>query len=88
VFDRQPQAYRDRVLPRALPSVAVEAGVPDFWRKYVGRSGVVVGIHRYGESAPADDLFRHFGFVPQRVVEAVMSLLEDTQPDQLQRAAG
>jgi transketolase len=89
VFDRQSQAYRDRILPRALPCVAVEAGAPDLWRKYVGRSGVVIGLDRYGESAPADDLFRHFGFVPQRVVDAVMSVLQGNQPDQLQqRAAG
>ena len=56
------QSYRDRVLPPELPCVAVEAGVPDLWRKYVGRSGAVIGIDRFGESAPAGDLFRHFGF--------------------------
>jgi transketolase len=75
VFDRQDEAYRKRVLPADLPCVAVEAGVSDFWRKYVGRSGAVIGIDRYGESAPAGDLFRHFGFTPERVVEAVKALL-------------
>ena len=75
MFDRQEDAYRDRVLPPELPCVAVEAGVTDFWRKYVGRSGTVVGIDRFGESAPAGELFRHFGFTPERVAEAARSLL-------------
>lgn len=75
VFDRQDAGYRNDVLPPSLPCVAVEAGVPDLWRKYVGRSGAVIGIERYGESAPAKDLFHHFGFTPERVVEAVRDLL-------------
>ncbi|MGH8177952.1 MAG: transketolase [Steroidobacter sp.] len=78
VFDRQDAEYRDDVLPPSLPCVAVEAGAPDLWRKYVGRSGAIVGIERYGESAPAADLFRHFGFTPARVVEAVQSVLART----------
>jgi len=75
VFDRQEESYRDRVLAPQLPCVAVEAGVSDGWRKYVGRSGAVIGIDRYGESAPAGDLFRFFGFTPERVAEAVTSAL-------------
>ncbi len=75
VFDRQEEAYRDRVLLPELPCIAVEAGVSDIWRKYVGRAGAVVGIDRYGESAPAGDLFRFFGFTPERVAEAVTSVL-------------
>jgi len=75
VFDRQEESYRDRVLAPHLPCVAVEAGVSDGWRKYVGRSGAVIGIDRYGESAPAADLFRFFGFTPERVAEAVTSTL-------------
>jgi transketolase len=75
VFDRQEEAYREWVLPPELPGVAVEAGVSDFWRKYVGRTGAVVGIDRFGESAPAGDLFRFFGFTPERVAEAVTSTL-------------
>jgi transketolase len=71
VFDRQDESYRERVLPRGLPCVAVEAGVPDFWRKYVGRSGAVVGIDRFGDSAPAGELFRHFGFTAEHVAEVV-----------------
>jgi transketolase len=76
VFDRQPQVYRDGVLPRSLPCVAVEAGSPDLWRKYVGRSGAVIGMTTFGESAPAGELFKHFGFTAGHVVEAVKSVLQ------------
>jgi transketolase len=71
VFDRQDENYRSAVLPKGLPRVAVEAGVTDFWRKYVGLEGAVVGIDRFGESAPAGDLFKHFGFTPENVAKAV-----------------
>ncbi len=75
VFDRQDAAYREQVLPRGLPRVAVEAGVSDYWRKYVGLEGAVVGLDRFGESAPGADVLRHFGFTPERVAEAVKSVL-------------
>ena len=76
VFDRQDADYRNSVLPYGLPKVAVEAGVSDYWRKYVGTEGAVVGIDRYGESAPAGELFRHFGFTPDNVTKAVRSILK------------
>ncbi|HWI38536.1 MAG TPA: transketolase [Burkholderiales bacterium] len=75
VFDRQPKDYRNSVLTD-LPKVAVEAGVSDYWRKYVGLEGAVVGIDRYGESAPAGELFKHFGFTAQHVAETVRSVLQ------------
>lgn len=75
VFDRQDQAYRDNVLPRSLPTVAVEAGSSDLWYKYVGRDGAVVGIDTYGASAPAGELFKYFGLTTEKVVEAVKNLL-------------
>ena len=75
VFDRQPELYQHVVLLPKIPRVAVEAGVTDYWRKYVGLEGAVVGIDRYGESAPAGDLFKHFGFTPENVVNAVRSVL-------------
>lgn len=75
VFDRQDPEYRNTVLPPPLPCVAVEAGVPDLWRKYVGRTGAVIGIDRFGESAPAGELFKLFGFTPETVAEAVISVL-------------
>jgi transketolase len=74
VFDRQPEAYQSSVLPPGVPRIAVEAGVSDFWRKYVGLEGRVVGIDRFGESAPAGELFKHFGFTTEKVAEAVRKL--------------
>jgi transketolase len=75
VFDRQDKAYRDSVLPRGVPRVAVEAGVTDGWYKYVGLEGKVVGLDRFGESAPAGVLFKEFGFTVANVVNAVESVL-------------
>ncbi|MDX1250818.1 MAG: transketolase [Gammaproteobacteria bacterium] len=75
VFDRQDQAYKDSVLPKGVVRVAVEAGVTDGWRKYVGLEGAVVGIDTFGESAPAGDLFKEFGFTVDNVVKAVQSVL-------------
>lgn len=75
VFDGQDEAYRASVLPRGVPRVAVEAGVPDYWRKYVGLEGAVIGISRFGESAPAGELFRHFGFTPENVAAVVKAAL-------------
>jgi len=75
VFERQDAGYRADVLPRALPRVAVEAGVSAFWHKYVGLDGAVVGIDTFGESAPAGVLFEHFGFTVENVVAAVDKVL-------------
>jgi transketolase len=75
-FDRQEESYRASVLPRGLPRVAVEAGVTDFWRKYVGLEGAVVGIDSFGESAPAGELFKHFGFTPEKVAEAIKRVIK------------
>ena len=72
VFDRQDAAWQDAVLPTTLPAVAVEAAHPDFWRKYVGRGGAVIGIASFGESAPAKDLYAHFGITAEAVARAVM----------------
>ena len=76
LFDRQPQAYRDSVLPPACRRrVAIEAGVTDYWRKYVGLDGHVVGIDTFGASAPAEALFKYFGFTVDAVIAAVKSLV-------------
>jgi transketolase len=75
VYDRQNAEYRDSVLPPGVPRVAIEAGVPDFWRKYVGLEGTVVGMSTFGESAPAGELFKHFGFTAEGVVAAVRNIL-------------
>ncbi len=72
VFDAQDDAYKESVLPAAVTArVAVEAGVTSFWGKYVGLQGAVVGIDTFGESAPAGDLFKEFGFTVENVVDAV-----------------
>ena len=75
VFDRQDQAYKASVLPAGVKRVAIEAGVTDFWRKYVGLEGGVVGIDTFGESAPAEVLFEHFGFTTANVVKTVKAVL-------------
>jgi transketolase len=74
-FERQGADYRNRVLPATLPAVAVEAGHPESWWRYVGREGRVVGIARFGESAPAPALFAHFGITVDAVVTAVRASL-------------
>ena len=75
VFDRQDASWREAVLPRGIPRVAVEAGVTDYWRKYVGLEGKVIGIDRYGESAPAGELYKFFGITGDAVAAAVRSVL-------------
>ena len=75
VFDRQELSYKENVLPNGVKRVAVEAGVTDFWRKYVGLDGAVVGIDTFGESAPADVLFKHFGFTVENMLKTVKSIL-------------
>jgi transketolase len=75
VFDRQEQTYRDAVLPKRIPRVAVEAGISDFWRKYVGLDGDVLGIDRFGESAPGPEVFKFFGFTPDNLAGIVVRLL-------------
>jgi transketolase len=74
VFDRQDQAYKDSVLLKGVKRVAVEAGVTDGWYKYVG-DGAVVGMNTFGESAPAPELFKHFGFTVENVVNTVKGVL-------------
>jgi len=79
VFDRQDPGYKDSVLPKGPPRVAVEAGVRDGWYKYVGAAdsghGAVIGLDRFGESAPAGQLFKEFGFTVENVITAVKSVL-------------
>jgi len=75
IFDRQDAAYRESVLPKGLPRVAVEAGVTDFWRKYVGLEGAVVGVDRFGESAPAPAVYKFLGVTAEHVALAVKSVV-------------
>ena len=75
VFDRQDAAWREAVLPRAMPRVAIEAGVTDYWRKYVGLEGAVVGVDRFGESAPAADVYKFLGVDAAHLVQAVKGVV-------------
>jgi transketolase len=75
VFDRQSDAYQEMVIPFNTPSLAIEAAHPDFWRKYVGRHGVVIGMPTFGESAPAPKLYAHFGITVERVVANVRTIV-------------
>ncbi len=75
VFDRQDQAYKDSVLTPGIKRIAVEAGVTDFWRKYVGLEGGIVGIDTFGESAPGGVLMEYFGFTVENVVKTVKEVL-------------
>lgn len=72
LFDQQDEAYKQSVLPKGVTArVAVEAGVSDGWYKYVGTNGKIIGIDRFGESAPANELFKYFGFTVENVIKAV-----------------
>jgi transketolase len=76
VFEAQDQAYKDSVLPASVTKrVVVEAGVSDSWWKYAGSNGKVVGLDRFGESAPAGQLFKEFGFTVDNVVANVEAVL-------------
>ena len=75
-FDLQDRAYQTSVLPSGVVRLAIEAGVSDFWRKYVGLEGDVIGIDRFGESAPAGELFKLFGFTVDNVVAKTLQLVQ------------
>ena len=76
VFDRQHSKYKSTVLPEGLPRIAIEAGVTDFWWKYVRASGAVIGLDRFGESAPEKELFKYFGFTVDNVVATVRQVIK------------
>jgi transketolase len=74
-FDRQPDEYRNEVLPDSCRRrVAIEAGVTDLWYRYVGLDGKVIGLHRFGLSAPGDQVMKEFGIDAQHVIDAASSL--------------
>lgn len=73
VFDRQSQEWRDSVLPKGVRRIAIEAGQGDLWWKYVGTDGAVIGINRFGESAPAAAVYKALGITVDRIVEIVLS---------------
>ncbi|MFA0080510.1 transketolase [Vibrio breoganii] len=75
-FDKQDEAYRESVLPSSVTKrISVEAGIADFWYKYVGFGGKIIGMTTFGESAPAGELFKMFGFTTENVVKTAKELL-------------
>jgi len=75
LFDAQDQSYRDSVLPPACRQrISVEAGVTDYWRKYIGLDGKVLGVDSFGESAPASDVFKHFGLTAEKLEAMIKDL--------------
>ncbi|HKW45191.1 MAG TPA: transketolase [Candidatus Eremiobacteraceae bacterium] len=81
-FDKQPQAYRDSVIPPAVKArVAVEAASPLGWERYIGEHGAMIGMTRFGASAPGDVLFKQFGFTAEHVAEQALALLRHTRSD-------
>ncbi|ENR5392640.1 transketolase [Providencia rettgeri] len=76
-FDKQDAAYREAVLPANVSArVAIEAGIADYWFKYTGLNGAIIGMHTFGESAPAEELYKEFGITAEKAVEAAKSLLK------------
>ena len=77
LFDEQPQAYREEVLPAAVTArVAVEAGIKQGWEKYIGATGEFIGMKGFGASAPADQLYEHFGITAAAVEEAAANSMK------------
>jgi transketolase len=74
LFDRQPESYRIGVLPPDTPKLAIEAGSPHGWRNYVGDRGAIIGIDRFGASAPGETALEELGFRVDRVVEEAVKL--------------
>ena len=85
VFDRQDLAYRRSVLPDGVKRIAIEAGAPALWWKYVGLDGAVIGMDGFGESAPASALFPHFGFTAERIAEMARLLVHSAHGSLEQR---
>ncbi|MBB71681.1 MAG: transketolase [Legionellales bacterium] len=78
IFDEQEASYQETVLPNHITArVAVEAGIADYWYKYVGLKGFVVGMRSYGESAPANDVFNHFGFTVDNIIDVTRKTIEE-----------
>jgi len=75
LFDAQPEAYKASVIPAGVPCVAIEAGVTLAWGKYLGGKGKVIGIDRFGASAPYKELFKQFGFTAENIVSVAKSLI-------------
>jgi transketolase len=77
LFEEQPQAYRDEVLPPSVTArIAIEAASPLGWERWVGQEGDVVGLNRFGASAPYTDVYEHLNFTPEYIAERALEVLE------------
>lgn len=77
LFDRMPKQYQDQVLPPEVTSrIAVEAGIPMGWERYIGMNGKMIGMHRFGASAPGPVMMEKFGFTTENIVETALGLLK------------
>ncbi|MCK5432215.1 MAG: transketolase, partial [Gammaproteobacteria bacterium] len=82
LFDTQDQSYRDSVLPPSCRKrISVEAGITDYWRKYVGLDGSMLGVDNFGESAPANEVFEYFGLTATKLEESIIDLEKQNQAD-------
>jgi transketolase len=75
LFDAQDESYRRDLLPADALLVSIEAGTTMGWERYVGRGGLKIGLDRFGASAPADDLYKHFGFTAEAIVPRIVAAL-------------
>jgi transketolase len=80
IFEEQPEAYKQQIFPDHLPKLAVEAGSPMCWWKYVGRHGDVIGLERFGASSPGPKVYEELGFGPANIMKRAKQLLERVRP--------
>jgi transketolase len=77
-FELQDSEYKDKILPNSVTlRIAIEAGTKDFWYRYVGNTGKIIGLNQFGESAPGTDVFRNFGFTTENIIKTLTQLLAD-----------
>ena len=77
IFDAQPLSYRQSILADDVKNIiAIETAHEDYWHKYVGKSGKIIGMNTFGESAPGNELLKHFGFTVEHIVNQAMILLK------------
>jgi transketolase len=77
IFDAQSEEYKQSVLPKEVTArIAIEAGIDDYWYKYVGLNGKIIGLHRYGESAPYKEVYKALGITVENIVQAAADILD------------
>ena len=77
LFDQQPKKYKNKIINETKFNISIEAGSSDFWKKYVGRSGITFGIDEFGKSAPYKDIFKHFGLTDTNIIRKAKKMLKN-----------